>query len=413
MKIVEPFRHRDFTLYWIARSTSWVGDGVMVVALPWQVYELTNSPTAMGIVGAAQMVPIFAFTLVGGVASDRFDRRKVILASEIVRGLAAGVAGVLSVTGSLELWHVGVMVVVFGLGQAFAGPAFGSIVPQIVPEDMLVQANSALFTVNTIALRLGGPALGGLLIAAFGTGIAFLVDAASYVIGAVAIALVASRTTARVFEAGERPSVLADIREGLGYVRARTWLWATVAWWFFVAPFGHAPYVVLLPYFMKHELGGDASDLGLMFAAGGVGGVVMSLVLSQVRIPRKHVTFVYAMFALGLADLFFYSLTNAPWQTMVIAFFAEGVLTGGVLVWNTLLQRAVPAEFLGRVRSLDSFAAFALTPVAMAVVGPAADAFGVRPVLAVGGVAAATITVAIYFLPGMRETEGRISLSSP
>jgi len=122
------------------------------------------------------------------------------------------------------------------------------------------------------------------------------------------------------------------------------------------------------------------------------------------------VTFVYAMFAFGLTDLFFYSLTNAPWQTMVIAFFAEGMLTGGVLVWNTLVQRAVPSEFLGRVRSLDSFAAFALTPVAMAVVGPAADLVGVRPVLAVGGVACAAITVAIFFLPGMRETEGRFRL---
>lgn len=410
MRILAPFRVRDFALYWTARSTSWVGDGVMVVALPWQVYELTNSPTAMGIVGAAQMVPIFAFTLFGGVASDRVDRRKVILVSEIVRGIAAGAAGLLALTDRLELWHIGVMVVVFGLGQAFAGPAFGSIVPQIVPDDLLVQANSALHTMNTIAFRLGGPALGGLLIAAFGTAVAFLLDAASFMVGAAAIALLAARPAARVLAEGERRSVIADIREGLGYVRARTWLWATVAWWLLIAPFGHAPYVVLLPYLVKNDLGGDASDLGLLFAAGGVGGVVMSLVLSQIRIPRKHVTFVYAMFAFGLTDLFFYSLTNAPWQTMVIAFFAEGMLTGGVLVWNTLVQRAVPSEFLGRVRSLDSFAAFALTPVAMAVVGPAADVVGVRPVLAVGGVACATITVAIFFLPGMRETEGRLRL---
>ena len=409
-KILAPFRVRDFALYWTARTTSWFGDGVMVVALPWQVYELTNSPTAMGIVGAAQMVPIFAFTLLGGVMSDRIDRRKVILASELVRGLAAGVAGVLAVTGQLELWHVGAMVVVFGLGQAFAGPAFGSIVPQIVPEELLVQANSALFTVNTIALRLGGPALGGLLIAAFGTGVAFLVDATSFLVGAVAIALLSARPVARVLAAESRPTVLADIREGVRYVRARTWLWGTVAWWLFVAPFGHAPYVVLLPYLMKHDLGGDASDLGLLFAAGGVGGIVMSLALSQVRIPRRHVTFMYALCAFGITDLFFYSLVDAPWQTMLIAFVAEGMLTGGVLTWNTLLQRAVPNEFLGRVRSLDSFAVYALTPVAMAVIGPAAGAIGVRQVLAISGLAAGAVTVGAYFLPGMRETEGRIRL---
>src|SRR5918994_3482284 len=98
MKILAPFRHRDFTLYWIARSTSWVGDGVMVVALPWQVYELTNSPTAMGIVGAAQMVPIFAFTLVGGVASDRLHRRAGILVSQTPRGGGGGAGGIPPVT---------------------------------------------------------------------------------------------------------------------------------------------------------------------------------------------------------------------------------------------------------------------------------------------------------------------------
>ena len=410
MKILAPFRVRDFSLYWTARATSWIGDGVMVVALPWQVYELTNSPTAMGVVGAVQMVPIFAFTLFGGVASDRLDRKKVILTSEIVRGVAAGSAGVLAVTGELELWHVGVMVVVFGLGQAFAGPAFGSILPQIVPDGLLVQANSALYTMNTIAIRLGGPALGGLLVAAFGTGVAFLLDAASFLVGAFAISLLATPTVARVLDPNLPRSVFADIREGFGYVRARTWLWGTLLWWLVVAPFGTAPYVVLLPYLMKNDLGGGASDLGLLFAAGGVGGVVMSLFLSQLHIPRRHVTFMYAMCAFGLADLFFYSLTQAPWQTMLIAFLGEGVLTGGILVWNTLVQRAVPSEFLGRVRSMDSFAAFALTPVAMAVVGPAADAVGVRPVLAVSGIAASALTIAVFLLPGMRETEGRIRL---
>jgi MFS family permease len=382
----------------------------MMVALPWQVYELTNSPTAMGVVGAAQMVPILVFTLFGGVASDRIDRRKVILASEIVRGVAAGVAGVLAISGALELWHVGAMVVVFGIGQAFAGPAFASLVPQLVPADLLVQANSALFTVNTIAVRLGGPALGGLLIAAFGTGVAFLLDAASFVVGAAAIALVAARPLARVVDATERRSIFADIRGGLGYVRARAWLWGTLTLWAVMIPLGTAPYVVLLPYLVKNELGGDARDLGLLFAAGGTGGVIAALLLSQLRIPRRHVTFMYAMLAFGITDLFFYSLTQAPWQTLVIAFIAEGALTAGVLVWNTLVQRAVPNELLGRVRSLESFAVYALTPLAMAVVGPAGDVFGVRTVLAASGILAALLTAASYLLPGMRETEGRIRL---
>jgi MFS family permease len=207
-------------------------------------------------------------------------------------------------------------------------------------------------------------------------------------------------------------ALVADLREGWRFVRRRSWLWATfgsaaIAYLLFMGPVE-----VLLPLLVKNELDGTAGELGLVFAAGGAGGVVMALVISQLSIPRRHVTFMYALLAFGITDLFFYALTNAPWQAMVIAFITEGALTGAVLVWNTLVQRAVPGELLGRVRSLDSFAAFALTPALMAVMGPAADVFGVRAVLAVAGIAASIVTVLIFLLPGMRETEGRISLSA-
>jgi DHA3 family tetracycline resistance protein-like MFS transporter len=304
------------------------------------------------------------------------------------------------------------MAVVFGVGQAFAGPAFGSIVPQLVPEDLLVQANSALFSVNTLAVRLAGPALGGLLIAAFGTGVAFLFDATSFVIGALAIMLIAARPAARILAEGERRTMFADIREGLNYVRGRAWLWGTLTWAFIVFPFATAPYVVLLPHLVKNDLGGDASDLGFVFAAGGASGLVMALVLSQLRMPKRHIAFMYAMFAFGVTDLCFYALTQAPWQAMVVAAAGEAALTAGVLVWHTLVQRAVPSTLLGRVRSVDSLSAFALTPVAMAVVGPTADIVGVRAVMAASGILAATLTVGAFLLPGMRETEGEISLAS-
>ena len=174
-KILAPFGVRDFALYWTARTVSFLGDGVMSVALPWQVYELSNSPTAMGLVGGLQTAAILAFVLLGGVAvrslraqeGDHRRRRRA-------RAAAAGAIGVLAITGDLELWHLCVMAAVFGLGQAFAGPAFGSIVPQLVPDDLLVQANSALFTVNPLAFLFIGPALGGFTIAAAGTGVAFL-----------------------------------------------------------------------------------------------------------------------------------------------------------------------------------------------------------------------------------------------
>lgn len=411
-KILAPFRVRDFALYWTARSVSFLGDGVMSVALPWQVYELSNSPSAMGLVGGLQTAAILSFVLLGGVASDRLERKKVIIVSDVARAAATAVVGVLAITGDLALWHVCVMAAIFGLGQAFAGPAFGSIVPQLVPDDLLVQANSALFTVNPLAFRFAGPALGGFTIAAAGTGVAFLLDAASFAVGALAIALLAARPAARILEAGERRSIVQDIRESYHYVRGRTWLWGTFLWSLLVLPLAWGPYVVLLPFFVKNELGGDAHDLGLVFSAGGASAVLMALLISQVGLPRRHIAFMFAAFGLGAVDLAIYALTSAPWQAMVVAFVAECGWTGGIVAWNTLLQRAVPAEILGRVRSLDWLAATALVPFSFVIVGPLAGWAGVRPVMVACGVLGATFSIAAFLLPGMRETEGKVSLAS-
>ena len=412
MKILAPFRVRDFAFYWSSRTISQIGDGVMVVALPWQVYELSNSPAAMGVVGAIETASIFVFVLVGGVASDRVERKRVMIAADLARGLAGGVVGVLAVSGRLELWHLGLMVVVFGIGQGLSGPARGSIVPQLVREELLVQANSALFTVNSLTMRFLGPAVGGVIIAAVGAGGAFVVDGVSFFVAALTIAFVSARPAARLLDEGERRTIVQDVREGIGYVRNRVWLWGTLLWMFIALPFTAAPYVVLLPYLVKNELGGDSRSLGLIFAAGGVSAIVTSLAISQVRIPRSHTAFMYAMLGFGVFDLVAYAFTQAPWQAMVIAFVAEACLTSGVLVWNTLLQKAVPTEMLGRVRGLEWLAAFGLTPLAYVVVGQLAQAVGARAVMAAFGLAGVALTAVVYRLPGMRETEGEIRLST-
>ena len=408
--ILRPLGIRDFALLWAGATVSLAGDGVYIVAIAWQVYELSNSPTAMGLVGGLQTAAILAFVLLGGVASDRFERKKVIIVADVVRALAAGAIGVLAITGDLELWHLCVMAAVFGLGQAFAGPAFGSIVPQLVPDDLLVQANSALFTVNPLAFLFIGPALGGFTIAAAGTGAAFLLDATSFVIGALAIALIAARPAARILDEGERRTIVQDIRESFRYVRRRVWLWGTLTWELLVLPLAWGPYVVLLPFFVKNELGGDAQQLGLVFAAGGASSVLAALLISQVGLPRRHIAFMYAAFGLGAVDLAIYALTSAPWQAMVVAFIASCGWTAGTVTWNTLVQRAVPGEILGRVRSVDWLAATALVPLSFVIVGPLADWAGVRPVMIGCGVLGLVFTVAAFLLPGMRDTESQLSL---
>jgi len=184
VRLLTPLRHRDFRLLWSGLCVSLLGDGVFMVAMAWQVYALSNAPTALSLVGIAMTVPTIVFLLVGGVVSDRFDRRRVMLAADLTRGVAVGLLAVLSLTGALELWHVIALVAVYGAGAAFFGPSFDAIVPDILPGDQLAQANSLDQFVRPIALRLAGPALGGVLIEVVGVGAAFALDAATFFVSA-------------------------------------------------------------------------------------------------------------------------------------------------------------------------------------------------------------------------------------
>src|SRR3954447_23841923 len=184
--LLAPLRSRDFRLLWVGMCVSLLGDGAFHVALAWQVYALSNAATAMSIVGIAMTVPTIVFLLVGGVASDRLDRRRIMLCADLVRGVAVGVLALLSLSGALELWHVAVLVVFYGTGAAFFAPAFDAIVPELLPPDRLGQANALDQVLRPIALRLAGPAVGGFVVGALGAGTAFALDAATFVVSAAA-----------------------------------------------------------------------------------------------------------------------------------------------------------------------------------------------------------------------------------
>ena len=156
-----PLRRRDFRVLWTGMTISLIGDGAFLVAMTWQVYAISNAPSALAMAGIAMTVPTILLLLFGGVVTDRFDRRRVLILADVIRGVAVAVMAVLSLTGTLELWHVMVLVAFYGAGQAFFGPAFDAIVPNLLPESELAQANSLDQLVRPIAFRLVGPALRG------------------------------------------------------------------------------------------------------------------------------------------------------------------------------------------------------------------------------------------------------------
>jgi hypothetical protein len=383
-------------------TVSLLGDGIYFVAIAWQVYELSNVPTALSLVGLAWSLPMLVFLLVGGILSDRFDRRLVLIASDIVRGLAIGAVGVLSVTGALELWHVIVLVALEGAGQSLFGPAFGAIVPDIVPQEMLVQANSLNQFMEPLGVRLAGPALGGVAIATLGTGEAILLNAASFVVSGLAIALMRTR---RTVEREGSASVRREVAEGFGFVRAHVWLWGTLL----SAAIGLlvfiGPYEVLVPYIVKNELGGGADDLGLVFASGGVGAVLAALIVGQRGLPRRHMTFMYVTWAIAVLAVAGYGLATELWHAMLASFVDGACFTAGLIVWATLMHRLVPTSLLGRVSSLDWLVSVSLIPLSFALTGPIADAIGSEATLLGAGILGAPATIVFLFLPGMRDSE--------
>jgi transmembrane secretion effector len=403
-RLLAPLRHRDFRLLWGGMCVSLLGDGLFLVAMAWQVYALSNAPTALSLVGIAMTVPTICCLLLGGVVSDRFDRRRVMLAADLARGAAVASLAALSLAGVLEVWHIAVLVAVYGSGQAFFGPAFDAIVPDVLPAAELGQANALDQFVRPLALRLAGPAAGGVLIDAVGPGAAFAIDAGTFVASCAALLAMAPRPRRR---STGPVSVRHDIATGFAYVRRHSWLWGTfaaaaVAYLLFMGPAE-----VLLPFMVKNELHGDAASLGLVFAAGGIGSVLCAAVMGQRGLPRRDITLMYLAWTLATVAVAGYGLATSIWQLMLASLAFNALETAGTVVWATAKQRHVPGELLGRVSSLDWLISIGLLPVSFALTGPVSGAIGVRETLVGAGVIGGIVTFAALFLPGMRAVEGR------
>jgi MFS family permease len=442
VRLLAPLAYRDYRLLVCGMSVSLLGDGLFLVALAWQVYALSNAPTALASVGIAMTIPTIVCLLLGGAVSDRYDRRLVMLGADTVRGLVLAALAALAVTGTLRLWHLLAIAVVYGAATAFFDPASDALVPELLPGDLLAQANSLDQLIRPLALRLAGPAVGGVLVGTIGTGGAFGLDAASFGVSAVALLAMSPAgrvrgSTAAVSAAASVPvlvpagvsvvaaaaaaaaaavdsaaaagqassSVPREVAAGLRYVRSQPWLWATlvsaaVAYLLFMGPTE-----VLLPFIVKNRMAGGATDLGLIFAAGGLGSLLCALVVGQRGLPRRHITFMYCTWTLATLAIAGYGLAGDLWGLMLVSLIFNTLETAGTIAWATAKQRHVPTQLLGRISSLDWLISIGLLPLSFALTGPVSAAIGVRTTLIAAGVLGALVTFAALLVPGVRGIE--------
>jgi DHA3 family tetracycline resistance protein-like MFS transporter len=408
VRLLAPLRHRDYRLLVGGMSVSLLGDGLFLVALAWQVYTLSDVPTALATVGIAMTVPTIVCLLVGGAVSDRYDRRLVMLVADVARALVLAALAALAVTGALKLWELLVIAVIYGAATAFFNPASDALVPQLLPPDALAQANSLDQLIRPLALRLVGPALGGLLVGAVGAGWAFGLDAASFAISVAALLAMSPSPVSAASASGTR-SGAGEIRAGLRYVRRQPWLWATlvsaaVAYLLFMGPTE-----VLLPFVVKHRFAHGATDLGLIFAAGGLGSLVCALAIGQLGLPRRSITFMYVVWTFATLAVAGYGLSNRLWGLMLASVIFNTLETAGTIAWATAKQRHVPSNLLGRVSSLDWLISIGLLPLSYALTAPISAGLGAQTTLIGAGVLGAIVTC----VPVLSRRVRRLDVTDP
>ncbi|HMG98732.1 MAG TPA: MFS transporter, partial [Gaiellales bacterium] len=365
---------RQFRLLWLAQSTSVIGDEIVFVALALFVVQRTGSATDLGLVFAAYVLPLVVFLLVGGVWADRVARNRLMLTADLVRFVLHGVLAALIFAGVSQIWEVVVIGVLFGTAEAFARPAANGLLPQTVDEPD-IQAATAVTTMSNNVAEFAGPALATALVLGAGAGWAFALDAATFLLSAAFL----SRLRPRRRDAGEpvlaspdggegrepapaeRPGVWAEIRAGGREVRARKWVWATLASFCGGVFFGFAPWFVLGPLVAKTQYG-HVGVFGLVQAALGLGTIAGSLIAIRWR-PRFPMRTGTLVNLLCPASIMLY----AAGVTLIVVVPAAVVSGSGIALfdvwWLTALAERIPPQSLSRVSSYDWMVSLGLLPL--------------------------------------------------
>lgn len=389
-------RGRDFRLLFTAQTLSVIGDCLIVVAVGLFVNQLTGDPSDVGLVLAAYLLPLVLFVLVGGVLADRLPRQKVMIVTDLVRGALHAVLALLIVTGTVRVWHMVVIGVLFSTAEAFFRPAYTGVVPQTVDEDGIQHAQ-ALTGVSRELATLLSPALATALVLGVGGAAAFALDAATFFVSAYLLTRIAPRPRG---EATEQTTVGRELVEGARAVAARPWVWVTIAAFSLALLTALTPFFVLGPSLAEHVYG-DAAVYGWASALWGLGTASGAFAASRVRPRRPILTGMLLTLPWPVAIATYALGPPEPVLYVVMAVAGGGMGAFGVW-WETALAVRIPPHLLSRVSAWDWMGSLALMPVGYLASGPLAAAVGDQEVL-VGGAAAAFVACLLALLhPGVR-----------
>jgi len=378
-------QHPSFVMFWCARTSTTGAYQMLAVAVGWQLYDLTNNPLDLGIVGLVQFVPLVSLALFVGQIADRYDRRTVIRVTQIAKALAASSLAVGSHSGVLTRELIFGILFVVGVARAFEMPTLHALLPDIVPQPVLPRAIAASATAQQTAI-ITGPAIGGVLYV-LGPATVYWTCVTVFATAAVLVSLVHTALARQ----DKTPITLASLFAGFTYIRGRQVLFGVISLDLFAVLMGGV--TALLPIFARDVLGTGPWGLGLLRSAPAVGALTTSFVLSQHMITRRAGVWLFAsVAAYGVAIAAFGLSTSLALSLVALAAYGAADAISVVIRHSLVLSRT-PNEMVGRVTSVNTMFTGTSSMLGDFRAGAMASWLGVVPAVLLGGFGAIVITV--------------------
>lgn len=399
-------RHRNFQLFFSGQLISLIGTWMQSVAQSWLVYRLTGSALLLGSVGFASQIPVFLFAPIGGLAADRFNRRHIVICTQVASMVLASILAALTLFHKIEVWHVFALAALLGIVNAFDIPGRQSFLVDMVGKEDLMNAialNSSMFN----GARVIGPAIAGILVAKIGEGWCFFANAVSYIAVIIGLLLMRVHSPARASNA----SPFEHVMEGFRFVNQTAPIRALLLLLGIVSLVG-MPYVVLMPIFADQILHGGARGLGILMGSTGVGALLGALTLAfreGVKGLGRWVAWCCAGFG---ASLVIFSLSHSFWISVILLLPVGYSMMLQMACSNTLIQVMVPDALRGRVMAVYSMMFMGMAPIGALLGGALAESLGAPVTVAIGGVA--SVAGAVWFrlqLPKIRVEARRLMVA--
>lgn len=380
--IFRALRSRNYRLFFGGQTVSLIGTWITRTATSWLVYRLTGSAFLLGMVGFAGQIPTFLLTPIAGVLVDRWNRHRILVITQVLSMVQSFALAVLTMSGIITVWHIIALSILQGLVNAFDMPGRQSFVIEMVENKEDLGNAIALNSSMVNGARLLGPSIAGILIAAAGEGICFLIDGISYI--AVIASLLAMRVTPRGIEP-QGTDIIEGLKEGFSYALGFAPTRAILLLLALVSLMG-MPYMVLMPIFASDVLHGGPHTLGFLMAASGVGALSGSIYLASretVRGLGKIIALTSAVFGIGLIG---FSLSHVFWLSMLLVLIVGFGMMVQMASSNTILQTIVDEDKRGRLMSFYTMALIGMAPFGSLLAGGLASKIGAPNTLIIGGV---------------------------